>query len=284
MTKFFAVILLLFSGVAIADSNALVQAVQMPAWLQRGEQKVPLRVGTELYNGDKLITGEAARVYIKTADGSIIKLGEKAQLTVGELSQQGEALFTAAIEVIKGAFRFTTAQIAKLRQRAVTIKIAGATIGIRGTDVWGKDDEEMGVISLIEGRIEVTRADKQVFVMDQPLTVYKMPKGAVPMSVEPLDPAQLATWAAETEITAPASQIGGGWKVNLLTAPDQPSALAAYDEWRDAGYDVRIQPVLKKGRWHYTLRLTGLPTQSAARQLAERLKGKRGAENPIVSR
>lgn len=286
MTRIVVVLLMLLSVSAHAVPDAQVQAVQMPAWLQRGEHVEPLRVGVELRNGDKLITGEQARIYVKTADGSTIKLGEKASLTLGGLSQQRDAqsLFEAAINVAKGAFRFTTAAAAKLRPRDVTIKVANATIGIRGTDVWGKDDEAMGVVCLIEGKIDVTGADKQTFVMDQPLSFYNMPKGAMPLPVGPVDAKQLAQWATETDITQPAAQIGGVWKVDLLTATDQQSALDAYDKWRGAGFDVRIQPVAYEGGWHYRVRLTQIATRAEAQQLAEQLKGKLGAENPSASR
>lgn len=286
MVRIVVVLLMLLSMSAQAVPDAQVQAVQMPAWLQRGERVEPLRVGAELRNGDKLITGEQARIYVKTADGSTIKLGEKASLTMGWLSQQrdSQSLFEAAINVAKGAFRFTTAVAAKLRPRNVTIKVANATIGIRGTDVWGKDGEEFGVVSLIEGKIEVTGADKRTFVMDQPLSFYKMPKGTMPMPVAPVDAEQLAQWAAETEISQPAAQMGGVWKVNLLTATDQQGALDAYDQWRSAGFDVRIQPVAHEGGWHYNVRLTQIATRAEAQQLAEQLKGKLKAENPTVSR
>ena len=269
-----------------AEPDAQVQAVQMPAWLQRGENQVPLRVGSELRNGDMLITGANARIYVHTADGSTVKLGENATLKLEGLSQQSaeQSLFSALLNVAKGAFRFTTSSLAKLKARAVTVKVAGATVGIRGTDVWGKDGSDQGVVCLIEGKISVIGADNSDFVMDQPLSFYKMPKDAAPLPVAPVDPEQLKKWAAETEIAQPASQTGGVWKVDLLTLPNQSSALAAYDQWRAAGYDVRMLPVANEGNWAYTLRIVQLPSRAEAQKLAEQLKGILGAENPSASR
>ncbi len=291
MNKLFGLLLMVAALLAQAAPDALVQAVQMPAWLQRGASTEPLRIGTVLRNDDKLITGANARIYVQTADGSTVKLGENATLMLDGLSQQGaeQAVFSAILNVVKGAFRFTTASVAKLKGRDVTLKVAGATIGIRGTDVWGKngqDDKgvEMGVVCLIEGKITVNGADHQDFVMDQPLSFYKMPKGAPPLVVAPVDPAQLKKWALETEIAQPAVQIGGAWKVNLLTVADQAGALAAYDQWRAAGYDVRLQPVAHEGGWTYTVRIVQLPNRAEAERLAARLKGTLGAENPSASR
>lgn len=271
---------------AWAESEALVQAVQMPAWLQRGDGMRPLRVGLELQNGDRLITGTNARIYVQTADGSTVKLGEKASLTMDELTrgQQEESVFRAALNVAKGAFRFTTASIAKLKSRDVTVRVAGATVGIRGTDVWGKDGEEMGVVCLIEGKIEVQGNDNTEFVMDQPLSVYKMPKGTTPMSVGIVEAEQLKKWATETNIAQPAAQLGGKWRLDLMTLVDETRALTAYDQWRNAGYDVQIKPVATESGWTYVLQIGQLVSREEASQLAVQLKGTLGAENPSVSR
>lgn len=286
MNKKLGLLLMLLAMPAHAETDAQVQAVQMPAWLQRGDTTGPLRVGLALQNGDRLITGTNARIYVQTADGSTVKLGEKASLTIDELTrgQQEESVFRAALNVAKGAFRFTTASIAKLKSRDVTVRVAGATVGIRGTDVWGKDGAEMGVVCLIEGKISVVGVDNNEFVMDQPLSFYKMPKDAAPLPVGPVDAEQLGKWATETDIAQPATQVGGKWKVDLLTAPDQANALAAYDQWRNAGYDVQLKPMAQDGGWVYMLQIGQLPSRAQAMKLAAQLKGNLGAENPGVSR
>lgn len=286
MKQVIVVLSLLVTLTAQAAPDALVQAVQMPAWLHRDANKTPLRVGTTLRNGDKLVTGTNARVYVLTADGSTVKLGESAALTLDGLSisTRTDSIFSAVLNVGKGAFRFTTGTVNKLKGRNVTVKVASATLGIRGTDVWGKDGDEQGVVCLIEGKIEVTGANNQAFVMDQPLSFYKMPKGAEPLPVAPVDPEQLQKWAIETDIAQPAAQLGGKWKVNLLTVHDRQSALAAYDLWREAGYDVRLLPAAPEGTETYTLRIVQITSRGEAQKLAKLLQGKHGAENPSVSR
>jgi len=286
MNKSIGILLLLAATSVRAEPDALVQAVQMPAWLQRGASTVPLRVGTALRNGDRLVTGAHARIYVQTADGSTVKLGENATLALDGLSQKREeqSLFNAVLDVAKGAFRFTTSGLAKLKGRDVTVRVAGATIGIRGTDVWGKDGSDQGVVCLIEGKIDVTGVDNRQFVMDQPLSFYKMPKGAAPLPVAPVEMEQLKKWAVETDIVGPAMHSGGKWKVELLTLAEEGAALAAYDQWRDAGYDVRLKPVTQGAGWTYTLRIHGLADRVEAEKLAAQLKGMLGAENPSASR
>ncbi|HSM98694.1 MAG TPA: FecR domain-containing protein [Gallionella sp.] len=309
MRVIFAVLLLLVAAPIHAAPDVIVQGIQMPAWLQRGSYTQPLSAGMELHDGDKLTTGANARVLLHAADGSSIKLGENASLTLSGLAQQreGKGLFSALLDVAKGAFRFTTATIAKLRPRDVTVRVAGATVGIRGTDVWGKVGGKMSiaamekamgksladadkeakmdfdVVCLIEGRISVAHGSEAPFVMDQPQTFYVMRKDAPPLPVAGLASEQLAKWAGETEIAAGqgAVRAGGKWKVRLLTANSEREAMAAFDELRTAGYDARIRP-LPGGQ--FQLRITHLPSRAEAQALAGKLAGKMGVTSPTVGR
>ena len=46
---------------------------------------------------------------------------------------------TASLDVLSGAFRFTTQALTKFRgERDVKVRIVKITAGIRGTDLWGK--------------------------------------------------------------------------------------------------------------------------------------------------
>lgn len=279
---------LLLSNAIMAAPDVQVQSVQMPAWLQRDGLRQPLSVGLQVRNGDQLVTGANARLLLQSADGSSIKLGENATLTLNNLAQKRDQqpLFTALLSVARGAFRFTTDTLAKLKPREVQINIGKATIGIRGTDVWGKDGEDKGVVCLIEGHIAVVGADKTEFLMDQPLSFYEMPKAEPAKAVAAVDPKQLEKWAMETEIRADlgAPVLGGKWQVILLTVNDQAAALAAYDTWRDAGYAVKIVPFGSGSSTQYQLRINHLPTRAAALALAQSLSGKFDAVAPKVSR
>ena len=299
--------LLLANSAWAGTPDMVVDGVKMPVWVERGKVRFPAAPGTALNNGDEVITGAGARVLLKTADGALIKLGENARMTISGLGQNQSALFTAALDVAKGAFRFTAGVLAKLRSREVTVRVANATIGIRGTDVWGKAggkmtvakmEKAMGknlqeadkdkkfdfdVVCLIEGKIDVAYNQGEPFVMDQPQSFYVMPKDASPLPVSSLASEQLDKWAAETEIVAGqgAARSGGKWKVNLLVAHNKREALAAYDELRTAGYAAHILPLPDE---QYQLRITQLPSRAEAEALALQLTGQMGIAAPTVSR
>ncbi len=210
-----------------AAPDATVEAVQMPAWVERGSARLPLAPGMELQNGDDIRTGANSRLLLKTADGSSVKLGENAKLKLSDMVQQKDGVFVAALDVGEGAFRFTTDIFKKLRgKRLVNIRVANVTAGVRGTDLWGKSATDKQIVCLIEGRIDVTPPDEQPIVMDQALQFFIRENGkSLPVGL--VDSKQLAQWATETEVAggAGAARRGGKWKVVLASVDTQAAAL-----------------------------------------------------------
>lgn len=138
-----------------AAPAAIVDAVQLPATLVRNARAQPLAPGMEVRHGDQISTGAGARVYLRLAEGSVVKMGESATFDFYATSTRPETFFRGALNVVKGAFRFTTGALAKLRGRDVGIRVGTATIGIRGTDVWGRSNAEKDLVCLIEGHVDV---------------------------------------------------------------------------------------------------------------------------------
>jgi hypothetical protein len=285
----FAALLAVAALPAQAAPAAVIEGVQMPAWVERAEvgaiRRYPLAPGAELRGGDEVRTGSGARLYIKLAEGSLVKLGENASLRILEIAPERGGFFKAALHVLEGAFRFTTDLLAKERRREVSIRVATVTAGIRGTDLWGKSAPEREIVCLIEGKIEVGAEGETPVLMDQPRQFYQREKGET-QPVGLVDATQLAQWARETEIAEGrgAARSGGKWKVTLARAATQGGALEVYDRLRDAGYAAEIYPVKAKDGHDYLVRISRLATEADAESLAERLRGTAGVEAPTVSR
>lgn len=270
----------------------------MPAWIEReGSGREPVSAGMEVRPSDRLKTGAGSRLLLRSRDGSSIKLGENATFRFGGSEQRQGNVFAATMQVLEGAFRFTTDALAKYRgKRDITIQVANVTAGVRGTDLWGKSSPLREIVCLIEGRIEVAPQNEAALTLDQPLQFFQRENGtSQPLAM--VAPEQLKLWAAETEISAGrgAARRGGAWQVTLLTVGTQAEALDAYDRLREAGYPVRIRPVQagdkadeqgakSDAKAGYALRVGGLPSRAEAEALAASLKGRLGVENPRVSR
>ncbi|MEO7743460.1 MAG: FecR domain-containing protein [Usitatibacter sp.] len=255
--------------------TATVDAVQYPAWLERGGRLVPLVPGTTLQASDGVRTGHNARVQLRLSEGSAVKLGENAQFVV-ERVDNGGGTFRAALSVLAGAFRFTSQQV---RKRDIAIKVKNVTIGIRGTDLWGKSTDERDLVCLIEGRIAVGSDGHPTVTLDQPLDFYQRPRGGNP-EVAKVDPKQLETWSAETEIArdGAAARAGGKWRVVAAAFADRDKALAFNRIVRARGYPSEVTSAEDK----FAVQVPGLASEADARSLMGNLRGIRGVTLPHV--
>jgi hypothetical protein len=252
---------------------AVVELVQMPAWVERGAASTPLEPGMELRDRDQLKTGANSRLLLRMADGSLVKLGEKGSLGLDGMRLRRDSVFEAALKVAQGAFRFTTQAAAKFRgKREVSISIATVTAGIRGTDLWGKSAPDREIVCLIEGRIEVTPPGENPIGMDQPLSFYIRDKGqSRPLAPVPME--QLKEWAAETE-PQPGQGIskhGGKFRITA-SGLAYGQAQALYDDLRRAGYPAQIIPARIKDKRVYNVRLSNFETRQDAESVAGKLK------------
>lgn len=275
-----AVALLGLAIAAWAAPQAVVDAVQAPAWRDRDGRAEPLAPGMELQSRDRIRTGEGSRVYLKLADGSTVKLGENGVLLAERLGPSERQFFSAALDVAKGAFRFTTDKLRKLSRRDVTIRVATVTAGIRGTDIWGKTEPERDFVCLLEGRITVSHQDGDSREMSEPLTFYVAPRNQPPKGIEAADPETVKKWATETEIQAGAgvTRRGGKWKLLLASFDSQQATLEVYDRLAGAGYAAAIRPRIVGEAVRYEILLRNLASKAEAEVLAAKVKARLGLE------
>jgi len=265
------------------QSGAVVDGVQMPAWLERDGKRVPLAPGMELRAGDRIFSGGGARVQVKLSEGSVVKLGENGRLVFAEM-QPGKDLFKATLQVLEGAFRFTTELVGKGKKREVSVRVSQVTAGIRGTDFWGRSRDDRQVVCLIEGAIDVGADGEKPVRMDKPLQFYQRDKGKT-QPVGQVDPKQLEQWGRETEIEAGkgAARRGGKFMVELATLDSQSGAGAISRQLQEAGYPAQVAQRKEGEKVTYTVRIRQLPSREEAQSLANRLKGKFGVKEPRIA-
>lgn len=224
-----------------AAAPAVVRLLQAPAWRVHEGARSALRPGDELTAGDSVVTGDGARLLIDLAEGSTVKLGENAELALAELiaPEQERGLFKGFLDVVRGAFRFTTTVVG--RQRDIRARIGSATIGIRGTDVWGKHEETRDFVVLLEGRISIERNGQRV-TMDQAQSLYMAPTGQASLPVAAVDPADLGRWAQETEPQTAAGQrdTKGRYRLMLPVTGSQHEARHLFERLAVAGYGTEL--------------------------------------------
>ena len=268
-----------FAPASLAAPNALVDAVQYPAWLERGGIQVPLTPGVELQSSDKLRTGANARVQLKLAEGSRVKLGENAQFAIERI--EGGGVLRATLAVVSGAFRFTTDPAARGERRDVQIQVRDATAGIRGTDLWGKSTAERDIVCLFEGRISVGAAGHPTVTLESPMDFYQKPRGQKPLPVSKIDAKQMAQWTEETEIAKDggAAREGGRWRVLVASFPTRDAAQKMNRALRAEGFPSKIVGDDSP----YLVQIAGLASENDARSLIANLRSVPGVLLPRVA-
>jgi len=269
-------LLALVSSVYAASGSAVltVESVLSPAWVERANgRREPLTVGMVLANKEKVHTGDGGKAMLRMSEGSAVKLGESATLALDDLVQKADAkggVVGASLDVVRGAFRFTTGVLGKSAgQRDVRVRVNAVTAGIRGTDVWGKSEMQRDVVCLLEGRITVSHGAAQ-FQMSEPMSFYIAPRTGQAQPPSAVSPQQVREWAAETEIDPKtgATRRGGTAFVVAVPATDERTANAQRDKLRDSGYPAEVARVGDR----HEVRIAALADASEAAVLAEQMR------------
>jgi rhodanese-related sulfurtransferase len=240
---------------AQSPSDISIAGLQLPAWVERDGVRQPLRIATRIKAGDSLHTGEKARIILNLPDASTVKLGEKAEFKIQDMQPAAVAAepFKAFLRVVGGAFRYTTSKLGKEQRREIDIQVGRATMGIRGTDVWGKSEGGKDLICLIEGQIEISRPGEKAVPMQDPLSVYTAAHDKAPDALWKVEIPMLQTLALETELAAGEGvlQPDGKYVVYLYSAQQSAEAERFQKKMNKDGYATEIYAVEIDGKnWH----------------------------------
>lgn len=120
----------LTQGLAMAASGTAL-GVDPAAEAKRKAQTQLLTVGSDIFIGDRVITGATGQVQIKFDDSTELVVGPSSSLMIEDylLREDGSA-GKLALNALAGTFRFVTGSAPKDRY---TIKMPTGTIGVRGT-------------------------------------------------------------------------------------------------------------------------------------------------------
>jgi hypothetical protein len=273
-----AAVLVVVAMPAYAASVLTVESVLSPAWIERANgRREALTVGMELNNKEKVHTGDGGRALLRLAEGSAVKLGESGMVAVDNLVQKQDAkggVVGASLDVVRGAFRFTTGLLSKSNaQRDVRVKFNAVTAGIRGTDVWGKSEGDRDIVCLLEGRITVSHGSAQ-FQMAEANSFYIAPRTGQAQPPSRVSAAQVKEWSDETEIEprTGASRRGGALWVTVAVLADERTASALRDKLRDSGFPAVVSRAGQGAAIRSEVRIESISDAADAELLAERLR------------
>lgn len=102
----------------------------------RGSRYIQIGAGTDIEQGDVVLTGQDARVRLKMIDGTRISLGHNSEFVFHEFSFKS-AQPTALMSFTAGALRIVTGRLTRNEAAEFTVKTPIAVIGVGSADLWG---------------------------------------------------------------------------------------------------------------------------------------------------
>lgn len=269
---------------ANAGPRIVIQQMQMPVWIERFGDRLPLRPEMELRGNDIVETGAQGRIWIALADGSVLRLGEHSRLLIDrlDLHKTGDRALDGIIRIPHGTFRFTAPEKLNGRSRSLDFRLADMAIVDGRADIWGRTLKQETMVCLVKGQIQVRPAADESFEMDQPFTCTRVSSGGTVTPAAPVPPETLRRWTVLTGMVPGAGTVhaNGGWRIRLASFLDAEAAQAILAELEQAGYAANLSTKKLKGKTYNRISISGLDSHADAVGLGERLVGQFWIRSP----
>jgi hypothetical protein len=130
-------ILLLFPPISMAaDRIGLVKTYNPVATAIRQGLEIKLEVGTEIFEGDTIITDSDGAVGIIFSDGAVLTLGPGGKLIIENfLFKPDEKKVSFLSRILKGSVAFLSGAIGRIAPGAVQFETPTATLSLHGTKI-----------------------------------------------------------------------------------------------------------------------------------------------------
>lgn len=231
---------------AAADTT-VIEAVQLPAQIERQGQRRAAEPGALLREGDKAITAAGSRMLLRMSDRSTVRLGEATEFLVQTLQrspQDGASQISAGFKLITGVFRYATDYSSKVVGNKTDLKLdlATATVGIRGTDFWAMSDADHDAVCVFEGHVAVERGASAVADLQKPGAFWVTFTGKPEAPAGQATPDQLAKFIGQAEMRPGQGVLlqGGEWRLVAAANATGPQANELRDRLQAAGYPARV--------------------------------------------
>ncbi|HUK32519.1 MAG TPA: FecR domain-containing protein [Vicinamibacterales bacterium] len=132
-----ALAVLLFASTAFgqqAEAVGRIKLVSGAVFLVRGQTQVAAQAGQLLYQSDLLRTGSDGNVGVALKDDTRVALGPASEVRLDHFSYApAEGQLALVLKVVRGVVAYVSGHIAKLAPDAIRIETPAAILGVRGT-------------------------------------------------------------------------------------------------------------------------------------------------------
>ena len=133
---------LMVAASAWAADVGEIKVVRGVAHIERGAQRLPVRVGMPVQPLDRIVTGEDGSVGITFTDNSLLSVGPGSALAIDRYvfdSTTHAGQFDSTLS--KGSLAVVSGKIVKQSPEAMRVRTPSAIMGVRGTEFVVRVDE-----------------------------------------------------------------------------------------------------------------------------------------------
>ena len=187
--------------VSAQESAGEVARLRGTAQATSAEQTRPLTTGATVLVGDTIETEDRTRVEIRFLDGTLLKLGDNSRITVNQyVYDPDRSLGRLFLDLVTGVFRVISGADTVFQQDAFLVQTPVASIGIRGTDFWGRQSAaQLQVALLDESAIVISNGAGSVVLENALETTIVTSATEAPSPPFALTPEQLEAAAATVD-------------------------------------------------------------------------------------
>ena len=141
MRSTIAAVLLAFSTLTAAANVGEIKVAKGDAYLERGKDRLPVKVGMPVQESDKVVTGADGTVGITFTDNSLLSVGPDSVLAIDRYvfdSTTYAGQFDSTLS--KGTLAVISGKLVKQSPEAMRVHTPSAIMGVRGTEFLVKVD------------------------------------------------------------------------------------------------------------------------------------------------
>lgn len=160
------VFVLTAAGVFVADDVRAYENIGVASFVRNEvtgvlpTRTILINVGENVVRDEIVKTSQDSVAKLVLTDSSNLSIGPNSTVKLDKFVAAGDSNYgKATINVLKGAFRFTTGHFDK---RAYEVKTGVATIGVRGTIYEGRAEPQRTILNVLEGAVRVRTTDGRV--------------------------------------------------------------------------------------------------------------------------
>jgi hypothetical protein len=130
-----AVVLFSVSAAALAADAGEIKVVRGAAHIERGTERLPVKVGMPVQEADRVVTGADGTVGITFADNSLLSIGPSSNFAIDRYvfdSTTHAGKFDSTLS--KGTLAVVSGKMVKQSPEAMRVRTPSAIMGVRGTD------------------------------------------------------------------------------------------------------------------------------------------------------